>query len=596
MSKRESSVLTTRTPLLLLTTTLCALCATRAPMLHADAIVVTRAMTATTVAEIFIEPDQIRIELEIGVPDLWGFRHVLPNELYERLGIDAMPLEQRLARFFREGLVIREPGGAPLTGEVESVTARRREKRDEITGEPLPLAPDDPLGEPVVFATVTYPLTGHPEALTFSPPRNERGGPATTIGFVAYHRDLPVNDFRYLSGNETLRLDWEDPFYSRFDNRNLRRQYDAPIAVYLYVEPFEVRQEVVLRPKDLEQWIDLGLEGKKVLTVDEQEALKEKVVDFLATRNPVTIDGQTVSGTLDRAHFIYRSLRTSGVIEPPRDLDVISATLGVIFYYPTNELPHKVDMQWDLFGGRIERVPAAATDEAGALPYMLTPDDNVLEWTNFLTNPTIPGMVQIAEPPAVAPVWFVALGVLCAGGLVAVAFRHRREVAERRLPPQSSLVAAACLTLAAALATGMVVRSTSSSDDDRETVVAGLLENVYGAFDYRDEEVIYDTLERSVAGELLTETYLETRRSLELENQGGARAKVTEVRMLESTHESLGGETGFVSHCTWNVSGSVGHWGHIHQRVNQYEARFVVRAIDGVWKITDLELLQEERL
>ena len=151
-------------------------------------------------------------------------------------------------------------------------------------------------------------------------------------------------------------------------------------------------------------------------------------------------------------------------------------------------------------------------------------------------------------------------------------------------------------TLAAALATGMVVRSTSSSDDDREAVVAGLLENVYGAFDYRDEEVIYDTLERSVAGELLTETYLETRRSLELENQGGARAKVTEVRMLESTHESLGGETGFVSHCTWNVSGSVGHWGHIHQRVNQYEARFVVRAIDGVWKITDLELLQEERL
>ena len=33
----------------------------------------------------------------------------------------------------------------------------------------------------------------------------------------------------------------------------------------------------------------------------------------------------------------------------------------------------------------------------------------------------------------------------------------------------------------------------------------------------------------------------------------------------------------------------------LHQSVNQCEAGFVVRAIDGVWKITDLELLQEER-
>ena len=35
---------------------------------------------------------------------------------------------------------------------------------------------------------------------------------------------------------------------------------------------------------------------------------------------------------------------------------------------------------------------------------------------------------------------------------------------------------------------------------------------------------------QSVAGELLTDVFLETRRSLELENQGGARAKVKEVR------------------------------------------------------------------
>jgi hypothetical protein len=44
------------------------------------------------------------------------------------------------------------------------------------------------------------------------------------------------------------------------------------------------------------------------------------------------------------------------------------------------------------------------------------------------------------------------------------------------------------------------------------------------------------------------------------------------------------------------VDGSVGHWGHIHRRRNQYDAELIIRTIDGVWKITDLEVLSEQRL
>ncbi len=78
--------------------------------------------------------------------------------------------------------------------------------------------------------------------------------------------------------------------------------------------------------------------------------------------------------------------------------------------------------------------------------------------------------------------------------------------------------------------------------------------------------------------------------------EGGARAKVQDVTIVDSEHEPLGGEIGFVSTCTWNVSGSVGHWGHVHTCENQYQARFVVKSVDGLWKITELELLPEERL
>ena len=134
------------------------------------------------------------------------------------------------------------------------------------------------------------------------------------------------------------------------------------------------------------------------------------------------------------------------------------------------------------------------------------------------------------------------------------------------------------------------------SNADARTIVSGLLRNVYRAFDYRGESVIYDTLERSAAGDLLTQIYLETQRALELQNQGGARAKVQQVEIIDATTSNLAGEVGFTSQCIWNVTGSVGHWGHIHQRRNQYEAILEVKPVGGIWKITSLDLLSEERL
>ena len=111
----------------------------------------------------------------------------------------------------------------------------------------------------------------------------------------------------------------------------------------------------------------------------------------------------------------------------------------------------------------------------------------------------------------------------------------------------------------------------------------------------RDEERIYDVLEQSVAGDLLTEIYLETRRGLEIQNQGGARAKVKELDLVELETES-GANGGFQARAIWDVSGSVGHWGHLHRRTNRYRAGLEIEPVEGQWKLTSLDLLEEERL
>ena len=127
-------------------------------------------------------------------------------------------------------------------------------------------------------------------------------------------------------------------------------------------------------------------------------------------------------------------------------------------------------------------------------------------------------------------------------------------------------------------------------------MVNDLLRNIYHAFDYRAESDIYDALERSVSGDLLTEIYLETQRGLELANQGGARARVKSVE-IQSIAISPGDDPdSFRAQSTWNVNGSVGHWGHVHTRSNQYQADLVIQVIDNRWKLVAMNVLQEQRL
>jgi hypothetical protein len=564
-------------------------------LLRSDAIVITMAMKAPTIAEIFVEEDSVSVELELGLTDLDAFRDILPDGLYEQLGHDPEPIAQRIPRFFREGFTVRADDGRPIVGAIREMEPRRRVVRDPITGEPLPVAEEEL--EPVLYVRLMYPLAGRPATLTLAPPLARAGRSMASIGFVAYHHSLPVNDFRYLGQPERLKLDWADPWYSEFENRNLRRQFYAPISAFLYVEPYEVRKEIVARPKDFQNWIDLGLDGKAVISVQEQEEIKQRIAEFLAEKNPVTIDGRPAEGALDRIHFIFRNLRTSGVIDPPRDLDVSSATLGIIFSYPTEGLPQVVDMEWELFAPRIGQVPSSATDEAGGLPYILSPDDHVLRWQNFLKNPTEPGrLVEVQTPPARRSVPLTLAAIAALAGLVILLAKYGRSTLRGQRPPGRAIAVALALAFVVAATGPRAIAAGRVSDADAEAVVAALLQNTYGAFDFKEEGAIYDVLARSSAGDLLTDIYLETRRSLELENQGGARVKVKDLEVLSSDSRPVDEGLGFVTLLTWNVSGSVGHWGHIHTRTNQYQAHLTVRAIDGAWKFTDLQLLQEQRI
>jgi hypothetical protein len=135
------------------------------------------------------------------------------------------------------------------------------------------------------------------------------------------------------------------------------------------------------------------------------------------------------------------------------------------------------------------------------------------------------------------------------------------------------------------------------SDENAVNVLNSLLKNIYRSFDFREEADVYDRLATSVSGDLLSEIYLQNRKSMVVTQAGGARARVKEVEILDVDVNNLENKPlGLLFHAKWTAMGSVGHWGHIHIRKNQYEANITVEPVDGAWKITDLELLEENRI
>jgi len=133
--------------------------------------------------------------------------------------------------------------------------------------------------------------------------------------------------------------------------------------------------------------------------------------------------------------------------------------------------------------------------------------------------------------------------------------------------------------------------------EQSQALLQVLLKNVYRAFDFRNEDDVYDKLAVSVSGDLLADIYLQNRRSFAVQQAGGAQARIQSVEIQDAVAERLDDRPlAYAIRGNWTAQGTVGHWGHVHTRRNRYDAIVTIAAVDGAWKITDLEILEEQRI
>jgi len=134
------------------------------------------------------------------------------------------------------------------------------------------------------------------------------------------------------------------------------------------------------------------------------------------------------------------------------------------------------------------------------------------------------------------------------------------------------------------------------SDMDAKRILQGLMLNTYRAFILDKDEEIYDVLARSVAGDFLSEVYLQNKEAMRIDATEGAFSVVDrlDVKSIESKRRLKNGAIAIIAN--WDVYGSVRHRNHVHFRCNTYKAELTIVPKDNYWKLTGVQLLEEQRV
>ena len=510
-----------------------------------------------------------------------------------------------------EGFVMRDVRGERIEGRIVGV-------------EPFEMGPEglhmNELMEHTVLYKIEYALREAPEFLTFSV--DFSGGKSLLPGIMVltvtqegWEKRDPVE---VMAGAPRIfRFDWDRPpvrsalSLEEWEKRRVELRKEtlgitsySSVYSFIYIDDHEVRHEILIPLLTLESWFKIDRKEEDFLEVEEQLAARDRIAEFFAGGNPVEIDGIRVKPVLTRLDFYGLDFRDFAQMAPRRRLAAANARIGVILSYATKGTPSRVKITWDRFNWQVYEVRSSifAYEEAHEIIFHPTYRKS-FAWTD-------PGRPAAAPPTAIepAPTPVLSLPVLSLS-LLALSAIAPLVMGRRGAPGRRCLIVAFAFLLCAVAAWPLarvdvahpLTAGPALSAAETRSLFAALLRNVYRAFDYRSEEDIYDALAESADGELLRDLYLRIMRGLEMREQGGAVSRIREVKIVEGEMVDRGkgeasGGRGFRYRCLWTVDGTVEHWGHIHSRINEYEAIFDVRVRGGAWKLTGFDFIQERRL
>jgi len=369
----------------------------------------------------------------------------------------------------------------------------------------------------------------------------------------------------------------------------------VPMRAFVDITPFETRVEILARLDVLARWLAIEVPADTV-AIAEQASLLEAAAKRLRQRLSVRIDSETRAPVVMRKGFAVVDVTGTTLRREPVVESAMDAFVGIAYAIATKSVPRDVSVAIAQWPEGVSEISGKTSDPESTRDVVVTAAQPVLRWRNQLREDPLPPVDAVVVRAPTLEVPILALAVVAAV-VVLLRFAVRKNRAARGVTAR--LAMAGALAIGPVWTVGLPVPLGLASvpgTPEARAIARSLLENVYRAFDYRDEETIYDRLAVGVSGEQLTKIYLEHRRGLEVEKAGGAQARVeaVEVTAVRDIQPATG--DGFRAEVEWAIAGSVTHFGHRHVRQNRYLAELEIAPEHGAWKLRDVDLREEERV
>ncbi len=422
----------------------------------------------------------------------------------------------------------------------------------------------------------------------------------------------------------TFRFDWDSPALNDDDSEEdwekwFEEQREKTLGIssygsvysFIYITDYQVRHEILIPLATLATLIDIERKDESFLEIDEQPAAAKKVETFFGSGNPVTIDGIEVKPVFDRVDFYGLNLSDFAVRPEKRKVSMASGRVGVILSYSVKNRPTEISVEWNLLSHTIREVDSVviAYQEVAKTRFSKFLSENVYRW-KAPDRPPLPPITELSgtidrekyQPKKITISW-ATIGL---GGIAVLAFGlffvNSRPATPYLAVAMAGAVGSYFVSDFAVATYDHPLQQPEQFDiaaDEAADIFGRLHANIFRAFDYVDESDVYQALSKSVDGELLRDLYLKINQSLRVQEQGGAVAVIEKVCLIDGNPlPTPDGEQRspirFGYFATWTLDGTIEHWGHIHEKTNQYRARFVVELLeadDGStgWKITDIQ-------
>lgn len=559
---------------------------------------------STAVADIY--PDHLQVELRILVEDLVLYHQLKADGEQTVSREDLMTASELHRSFLKQYFRVFLKDGEPLPGEITEVDL------SEIPQTGVRL---DQVMEVGVYYYFHLPMEQQPDYLTFTQQFGGSDAPVPSVMDLILLQKGARLDFPVQIGPRSphsIALDWENPprndrtyWKERREWMKQRREallgvtsYSATYA-YLYLEPQEIRFEILVPLLTLETWLPLQREEADYLSVAEQDAMEEALPGFLQEVCQTHIDGMEVTAQLDRLDFFTLDIRDFAKKQARKKVGVANARVGMILSFPTKGNFQSASLEWSFFN---EVTPLLNTmtyvfDQPGER-FFFTDNERTWQWQSpkHVSGPQVSSWLSLPPVPSMPTMPLSLLFLLAAFSGGAFALKRNWKIA---VP---LLVLGGCFGWWNPVWQQMVIPHPTKeaplpTPPEQNQIAEVLLRNIYRSFDYLQDADVYSALSRSADGDYLEKLYLQIKKGLILTEQGGAHSRVRNVQWLESEPTSHSTQVqSFSLSVKWEITGTVEHWGHIHTRRNAYRAELEVKAVDDEWKLVDLEVLDEDQV